>query len=136
MNKFVRKASETIKVYLKNTQVSIENNILYKYVRKDDDPLDGAVDFNPTESYIEWQIKPFNNGIGQITLDVKVINIVLKGQIEYEIEQSQESVIIPVEIPINKNNIKIDINMNNNTLELGYIDVLEDSTYIIFSSIE
>lgn len=133
----IKKANNTYRTLIKKNQISITDNILMKYVRKDDDPLNRVVDFNPSESYIEWQIKPFDNGIGQITLDVEVTNIVLKGELEYEIESSYEKVNIPIEIPINKdNNIKIDVNMNNNTIEFNYIDILDDSIYIVFSSVE
>lgn len=139
MSKFfkVKKASENeIYTSLSNKQISIASDILKQYVRKDDDPIDGFIDFTPNdESYIKWTIRVVDAGIGQARLEVKILDIQIKGNIEYEIENSYEPIIIEnIVLPINK--INVDINFNTNLIAVDYIDYNENGNINVnFSSL-
>jgi len=139
MSKFfkIKKASENeIYTSLSNKQVSITSDILKQYVRKDDDPIDGLIDFTPNdESYIKWTIRVVNTGIGQARLEVKVLDIQIKGNIEYEIENSYEPIIIEnIVLPINE--INVDINFSTNLIAVDYIDYNENGNINVnFSSL-
>ena len=133
----IKKASENeIYTSLSNKQISITSDILKQYVRKDDDPIDGLIDFTPNdESYIKWTIRVVDAGIGQARLEVKILDIQIKGNIEYEIENSYEPIIIEnIVLPINE--INVDINFSTNLIAIDYIDYNENGNINVnFSSL-
>lgn len=128
MNKFVivRKASEDIiTTYLKNNQVSIDNNILKQYIQQGHEPLDGLINFTPEGSYVKWKINTIDNGIGQALIDISVLELVIQGKIDYEIEGGKydfDTIEIDVNIPVSKDAIKVNYNISSNILEVSYID--------------
>ena len=135
-------ASGGILIYtsLQNRRISVDDNILKQYVRKDDTPLNGLVDFQPNEkSYIKWTINIVDAGVGEARLECQVIDLSLIGDIQYEIEGGKydlgEPIIIEnVELPINKDKINTEVDFNGNLIKLGYIDYNNDGTInIVFS---
>lgn len=142
MNKFVRKASDNIiTTYLKRNQISIDDNILKQYVRKDDDPIDGLIDFIPEGTYIKWKINVNNNGIGQALINISVIELVIQGKVNYEIEGGKydlgNTIEIDVNIPVSKDVIKVDYNISSNILEVSYIDYRsQNEINVVFGSVE
>lgn len=127
MNRFIRKASDNIiTTYLKDNQISINNSILKQYIQQGHTPLDGLINFTPEGSYVKWKINIIDNGIGQALIDISVLELVIQGKIDYEIEGGKydlgDTIGIDVNIPISKDAIKVDYNITNNMLEISYID--------------
>lgn len=136
MKKFVKKASDNIiTTYLKDNQISINNSILKQYIQQGHTPLDGLINFTPEGSYVKWKINIIDNGIGQALIDISVLELVIQGKIDYEIEGGKydlgDTIEIDVNIPISKDAIKVDYNIINNMLEISYIDYRSKNEVIV-----
>lgn len=138
MNNFfkIKKASNDITTYLKRNQISIDSDVL-KQLIKDNNATDYSIWFEPEGSYIKWQINISDNGIGQALVDVSVIELVIQGKLQYELEDGTQNE-IDVTLPVNKNEIKTEINITNNILEVSYIDYHyhDNEINIVFGSVE
>ena len=138
MNNFfkIKKASNDITTYLKRNQISIDSDVL-KQLIKDNNATDYSIWFEPEGSYIKWQINISDNGIGQALVDVSVIELVIQGKLQYELEDGTQNE-IDVTLPVNKNEIKTEINITNNILEVSYIDYHYHGNEInvVFGSVE
>lgn len=138
MNNFfkIKKASNDITTYLKRNQISIDSNVL-KQLIKDANVTDYSIWFESEGSYIKWQINVSDNGIGQALINISVTDLVIQGKLQYELEDGTQNE-IDVTLPINKDEIKTEVNITNNILEVSYIDYHYhgNEINIVFGSIE
>lgn len=138
MNKWmIKKASENvITTYLKRNQISIDSDVL-KQLIKDTNVVDYFTWFEAEGSYIKWQININDNGIGQALIDASVIELVIQGKLQYELEDGTQKE-VDVTLPVNKDEIKTEVNITNNILEVSYIDYHyhNNEINIVFRSVE
>ena len=104
------------------------------------DMVDFWIDAN--KSYVKWVLKLIDNGIGGVILDpiIKEIKVIGKVSVTIKDESKEYGVderdIEDVEIPMDLNKVKVDMEIKNNTLSISGIDWYEDKIEVKFSDEE
>lgn len=125
--KIVKKAEvEKVKSFLSNKVLSIDPELLFK-VSSIPNVNKYELDFNVSDdSYITYGLELVNNGIDQFEIEGKVYDAKISGIVNYYNEKTDSQEEIEVKIPLNLDNVKIDIYIDNNSVELSSINIEED----------
>ena len=125
--KITKKASvERTKEFLGNRVVSIDPDLLFK-VANIQNVNKYELDFSISDdSYITYGLELVNNGTNQFEIVGNVYDAKISGMVNYYNEKTDSQDEIKIDIPLNLDNVKIDIYIDNNSVELSTIDVRED----------